>query len=1037
MKLFVLLAMTLCLTIVLNAIPMWDNPVPIRQGDQIRWNRCGSVTADGCMIYVWTGTKRGDRDIYAQKVSASGAILWQTPILVDSKPSRQANPVISRTTDNNFVIAWWEYNASDDTTIRAQKITSNGQLLWSAGGIPICSIPQHLSGFESLADNNNGVYVVWGDVRNSTTNGTDIYGQHIDGYGNSMWITDGIPLANSANDDHSFAIGVDVSGMLNIAYQETHLGASQIKVNRFLSSGQPAWTQPILISGLLIDNYYVQMAALQDSSFVVTWAAAVSNYDPAPNIYAHKYDLNGNLVWANPMEVYSDANAPYPVVQRNPRIVNSGDNTVIIAWEDFRNNYDDPDIFAQKMNSNGQILWNTDGVSVSVADYAQSEPRLVSDNEGGCFITWEDTRNGNYPNFDIYAQHLSSMGISLWETQGKPICTLDLPQSAPMLRVVNDNIFIGWMDERDGSSSVYYQVINSVGNPVLETNGLPVHQGLGGNANYWDYTSLARSSDVAIIWQDTRTGRLGYKIYYQFLNPDGTVDLEPNGIPITLSMNPIADQRNFSAVVTPDDKIAVVWEERNFVKAQLIDVNGNRLWGDNGIMLTDSVSYRQKDAKIVYENGAFFIGWAQLDSIYTVFGLRLLYRVYGQKIVNSEKQWGSNGILISVHYGDDVNFDVNLSQMTGRYFVWEKTSIDPDTFGYQNIFVKLVNPDGTTASGWPDSGISTSDYWDYDVVQILSKCTITNNGLVVIWFDFRTNFIKKVYGQLISPQGVRLWDADGIPLTENDIEANDVSLIGLNDSFTLFWSASLANGIKTIKTQKFNLYGTPLWNTGGNLVSSSAPYYSASSANPIQFSNGGMLVAWEQYISSNPSAFNYPDVYYRYINPDGSILGNLVGTSISTAFDMQTRPKLAVVGNEAILTWGDSDFYFSNDERCGPEPDDSFNLYAQKLSNEVVAIDDETIPILGMTLEQNYPNPFNPTTNISFTLKAKSTVALTIYNQKGQKVKTLHSGLLDKGNHRIEWDGKDDNDKPVSSGVYMYRLSNKNNQLTRKMVLLK
>ena len=66
----------------------------------------------------------------------------------------------------------------------------------------------------------------------------------------------------------------------------------------------------------------------------------------------------------------------------------------------------------------------------------------------------------------------------------------------------------------------------------------------------------------------------------------------------------------------------------------------------------------------------------------------------------------------------------------------------------------------------------------------------------------------------------------------------------------------------------------------------------------------------------------------------------------------------------------------------------------------------------------NYPNPFNPTTNIKFSLKADSKVSLIIYNVRGQKVKTLISDNMQAGWHSIVWNGRDDNGKSVSSGVY-------------------
>jgi len=93
--------------------------------------------------------------------------------------------------------------------------------------------------------------------------------------------------------------------------------------------------------------------------------------------------------------------------------------------------------------------------------------------------------------------------------------------------------------------------------------------------------------------------------------------------------------------------------------------------------------------------------------------------------------------------------------------------------------------------------------------------------------------------------------------------------------------------------------------------------------------------------------------------------------------------------------------------------------------------------ITKLELHNNYPNPFNPVTTISFSLPKEKKIELTIYNIKGQKVKTLYSGLAEEGKHTMVWEGKDTNDKSVSSGIYLYRLKTDNKELTRKMLMLK
>ncbi len=95
-------------------------------------------------------------------------------------------------------------------------------------------------------------------------------------------------------------------------------------------------------------------------------------------------------------------------------------------------------------------------------------------------------------------------------------------------------------------------------------------------------------------------------------------------------------------------------------------------------------------------------------------------------------------------------------------------------------------------------------------------------------------------------------------------------------------------------------------------------------------------------------------------------------------------------------------------------------------------------------LLNNYPNPFKPsaagrssTTTISFSLEQESKVEISIYNIKGQKIKTLLNERVSAGSRSVIWKGDDDNNNPVSSGVYFCRLKTGNTTKLQKMILLK
>jgi len=88
-------------------------------------------------------------------------------------------------------------------------------------------------------------------------------------------------------------------------------------------------------------------------------------------------------------------------------------------------------------------------------------------------------------------------------------------------------------------------------------------------------------------------------------------------------------------------------------------------------------------------------------------------------------------------------------------------------------------------------------------------------------------------------------------------------------------------------------------------------------------------------------------------------------------------------------------------------------------------------------LYQNFPNPFNPSTTIQYTLDKGARVMVSVYNQLGQKIRTLYGGYQGAGEYALIWDGTDDKRDPVSSGIYFYRLETGHGIFQKKMLLIR
>jgi hypothetical protein len=88
-------------------------------------------------------------------------------------------------------------------------------------------------------------------------------------------------------------------------------------------------------------------------------------------------------------------------------------------------------------------------------------------------------------------------------------------------------------------------------------------------------------------------------------------------------------------------------------------------------------------------------------------------------------------------------------------------------------------------------------------------------------------------------------------------------------------------------------------------------------------------------------------------------------------------------------------------------------------------------------LRQNYPNPFNPVCNIEYALPRSSHITLSIYNILGQKVRMLVDEYQSAGYKSIRWDGRDNQGREVTSGIYFYRIEAGDFVQAKRMVLIK
>ncbi len=171
--------------------------------------------------------------------------------------------------------------------------------------------------------------------------------------------------------------------------------------------------------------------------------------------------------------------------------------------------------------------------------------------------------------------------------------------------------------------------------------------------------------------------------------------------------------------------------------------------------------------------------------------------------------------------------------------------------------------------------------------------------------------------------------------------------------------------------------------------------------------------------------------YYKIIKSlnDSTLVWNLVGV-IDNNLDIRS--------STIVMDESDSLFLFVNTTNTDENTSKFDKLYFCKgYLNGITPVTDHPVPAVEPFYAKNYPNPFNPSTTIEFNLPVQVDTKLEIFNIKGQRVTTLLNNKMEKGLHKVVWNGTNSAKKSVGSGIYFYKLEAGNNIKMQKLLLLK
>ena len=404
--------------------------------------RYSQICSDGSggAIITWEDYRSGSNyDIYAQFVNSSGDLKWIcNGIIISEESEDQVAPRICSDGSGGAIITWEDYR-NDNGDIFAQSVYSDGNIKWTANGIPICMTEGNQQVPQICSDNAGGAIITWTDFNRSSPD-YNIYIQGVNSTGDIKWDINGTVICNSSDSQWFPQICSDESGGAIITWEDYRNGNADIFAQKIDSIGDIKW----VINGIPVctsDGEQKNPHICSDGSggAIIAWEDNRSNssYD----IYAQRIDPNGNILWIpNGTEVCVSNNN-----QEGAQLCNDGSGGAVITWTDLKSDSSE-DIYSQKISSTGDTQWAINGIAICIASNKQWHPQICSDESGGVIITWEDLRNGL---FDIYAQTIDPSGNIGWIANGIPICTAFHNQYFPQIcSDGSDGAIITWFDYR-------------------------------------------------------------------------------------------------------------------------------------------------------------------------------------------------------------------------------------------------------------------------------------------------------------------------------------------------------------------------------------------------------------------------------------------------------------------------------------------------------------------------------------------------------------------------------------------------------------
>lgn len=439
--------------------------------------------------------------------------------------------------------------------------------------------------------------------------------------------------------------------------------------------------------------------------------------------------------------------------QESPSVAGLPDGGAIVAWADKRG--DDYDIYAQRFDASGGIVWPAGGVKICGAAYDQQFPAAVHDGSGGAIVVWQDGRLGD-DGLALYAQRISPAGAVLWQTDGVPVFSyaagLEDPPMAFSHVVASDGaggVIAAWRDTRSdpvsANTEIYAQKINSAGAPVWTVNGVRL---LGFTTLKWATRNPIIAPDgsggAVVAWQDARNLAVtANDIYAQRVSSSGTPLWAGNGVPVVQS----AGEQGYPDIAAlPGGKCAIVWEDKragNYdIYAQVLDSTGAFLWGADGRIICGSANDQRTPRVCRDGSDGIITAWTdkRAGTLYT--------DIYAQRLSSGGAPlWAGDGVPVCTAPGSQTRIRMGESVSGYTILTWMDTRNETLAALY-DIYGQMIDSNGSCV--WNSAGIPVAAITGSN--QRLQQAVSGGSGSIyAVWEDDRNAGDWDIYAQKMDP----------------------------------------------------------------------------------------------------------------------------------------------------------------------------------------------------------------------------------------------------------------------------------------------